>query len=306
MGSTWCAYTSGAIVQPHGRQGVQKVLNVRFHPEGLPQLVCGSNEAPNELLLYNLLSGKAIQLVGHGCEIKAVDFAVRGASIVSCGSNMLKVWDCTTGSCLFTLGSTVNDQAVVGHRQNINAMAVNNWQSCLVATSGGRGDSKILLWNALRGELAADLNSNLRHVIVKKHDLPSIDVMEFCNENLLACGSDDEHGGSATVQLWDIESPQSFINFPANTSFITSIKVNPDCSTLITGAGDGTVGLFDILRVMQLIICLLEQITRLHLFHLATVAHTFVPLALLTVPLCGIQDSCQQMFNKCTWGRLLK
>ncbi|KAG0480908.1 hypothetical protein HPP92_011766 [Vanilla planifolia] len=87
---TWCAYTSGAIVQPHGRQGVQKVLNVRFHPEGLPQLVCGSNEAPNELLLYNLLSGKAIQLVGHGCEIKAVDFAVRGASIVSCGSNMLK------------------------------------------------------------------------------------------------------------------------------------------------------------------------------------------------------------------------
>ncbi|KAG0483375.1 hypothetical protein HPP92_011459 [Vanilla planifolia] len=70
--------------------------------------------------------------------------------------------------------------------------------------------------------------------------------MEFCNENLLACGSDDEHGGSATVQLWDIESPQSFINFPANTSFITSIKVNPDCSTLITGAGDGTVGLFDI------------------------------------------------------------
>ncbi|KAG0480911.1 hypothetical protein HPP92_011769 [Vanilla planifolia] len=102
---TWCAYTSGAIVQPHGRQGVQKVLNVRFHPEGLLQLVCGSNEAPNELLLYNLLSGKAIQLVGHGCEIKAVDFAVRGASIVSCGSNMLKVWDCTTGSCLFTLGS---------------------------------------------------------------------------------------------------------------------------------------------------------------------------------------------------------
>ncbi|KAG0483393.1 hypothetical protein HPP92_011477 [Vanilla planifolia] len=161
-------------------QGVQKVLNVRFHPEGLLQLVCGSNE------------------------IKAVDFAVRGASIVSCGSNMLKV--------------------AVSRR-----------------------------W----------FTGNCKMSKVKNMIFP-LDVMEFCNENLLACGSDDEHGGSATVQLWDIESPQSFINFPANTS----VLVMEQLACLIFA------------RVMQLIICLLEQITRLHLFHLATVVHTFVPLAL--------------------------
>lgn len=241
---TWCAYTSSvAIAQPHGRQGVQKVLDVRFHPEGLPQLVCSSNEAPNELLLYNLLSGRAIQLTGHGCQIQAVEFAVRGASIISCGSNLLKVWDCTTGSCLFTLGSTVNDQAVVGHSQKINTMTVNEWQSCLVVTGGGMGDGKLLLWNALRGELVADLNSNFR---VKNQELPSIDTLEFCNESLLACGSDFDCGGSAVVQLWDIESPQSLQCFTANNSFITSLKVNPQCSTIITGAVDGTVGLFDI------------------------------------------------------------
>ncbi|KAI0511404.1 hypothetical protein KFK09_012034 [Dendrobium nobile] len=241
---TWCAYASSvAIAQPHGRQGVQKVLDVRFHPEGLPQLVCSSNEAPNELLLYNLLSGRAIQLNGHCCQIQAVEFAVRGASIVSCGSNLLKVWDCTTGSCLFTLGSTLNDQAVVGHTQKINTMTVNKWQSCLVVTGGGTGDGKLLLWNALRGELVADLNSNFR---VKNHDLLSIDTMEFCNESLLACGSDFDGGGSAVVQLWDMESPQSLQCFPANNSFITSLKVNPQGSTIITGAVDGTVGLFDI------------------------------------------------------------
>ncbi|URD76699.1 WD domain, G-beta repeat [Musa troglodytarum] len=66
---TWCAYTSSvAIAQPNDRQGIQKVLDVRFHPEGLPQLVCSSNQAPNELLLYNLLSGKAVQLSGHNCQ----------------------------------------------------------------------------------------------------------------------------------------------------------------------------------------------------------------------------------------------
>ncbi|KAG8048058.1 hypothetical protein GUJ93_ZPchr0008g12276 [Zizania palustris] len=158
---TSCAYTSSApSAQPHDRQGVRKVLDVKFHPEGLPQLVSCSNEAPNELLLFNLLSGRATQLRGHNTKIQAIAFAVKGASIVSCGSNLLKVWDCITGSCLYTLGG--DDHNSVGHTQKINAMAVNKWQSCLVVTSGAKGDGKLLLWNALRGELASDLNLNLR------------------------------------------------------------------------------------------------------------------------------------------------
>ncbi|KAG1363490.1 putative Katanin p80 WD40 repeat-containing subunit B1 [Cocos nucifera] len=75
---------------------------------------------------------------------------------------------------------------------------------------------------------------------------PSIDAMEFGSENLLVCGSDCEYGGPAVVQLWDIESPESCLSFPANDSYITSLKTNPACNTIITGAGDGTVGLFDI------------------------------------------------------------
>jgi WD40 repeat protein len=85
-------------------------------------------QAPNELLLFNLLSGRATQLRGHNTKIQATAFAVKGASIVSCGSNLLKVWDCITGSCLYTLGG--DDHNSVGHTQKINAMAVNKWQSC--------------------------------------------------------------------------------------------------------------------------------------------------------------------------------
>ncbi|WOL18719.1 hypothetical protein Cni_G27516 [Canna indica] len=239
---TWCAYTSGAaIAQPIGRQGVRKVLDVRFHPEGLPQLVCSSNQAPNELLLYNLLSGKAVQLSGHNCQVESAEFAARGASIVSCGSNLLKVWDCTTGSCLFNLGSMAGEQPS-GHKEQIIAMTVNRWQSCLVVTSGAKGDGKLLLWNALRGELDADLNLNLR---VREQVHPSIIAMEFSSENMLVCGSDCEYGGPAVVQLWDIESPQSCLSFSANDSYITSLKIDPAGNTIITGAGDGTVGLFD-------------------------------------------------------------
>ncbi|XP_037468228.1 uncharacterized protein LOC119340420 [Triticum dicoccoides] len=240
--ATSCAYTSSApSAQPHDRQGVRKVLDVKFHPEGLPQLVSCSNEAPNELLLFNLLSGRAIQLRGHNTKIQSTSFAVKGASVVSCGSNLLKVWDCITGSCLYTLGG--DDQNSVGHTQKINAMAVNKWQSCLVVTSGAKGDGKLLLWNALRGELASDLNSNLR-----SQDMvyPSIDTMEFCSENLLACGSDCDYGGSAVVQLWDIESPESYLSFSASDSYITSLKINLAGNTIITGSGDGTIGLFDI------------------------------------------------------------
>ncbi|GJN04129.1 hypothetical protein PR202_ga21649 [Eleusine coracana subsp. coracana] len=258
---TSCAYTSNApSAQPHDRQGVRKVLDVKFHPEGLPQLVSSSNEAPNELLLFNLRSGRAIQLRGHNTKIQSIAFAVKGASVVSCASNLLKVWDCITGSCLYTLGG--DDHNLVGHTQKINAMAVNKWQSCLVVTSGAKGDGKLLLWNALRGELASDLNSNLgtteglklsqalcyghfaitqqvwcadcRHgtpaplcclIRLRSQDMvyPSVDTMEFCSENLLACGSDCDYGGSAVVQLWDIESPESYLSFSASDS-VTSVS----------------------------------------------------------------------------------
>ncbi|KAJ4973581.1 hypothetical protein NE237_006755 [Protea cynaroides] len=242
---TWCAYTSSvAVAQPPGGadQGVQKVLDVRFHPDGLGQLVCSSNEAPNELLLYNLHSGTAAELTGHNCQIQAIEYAVDGASVVSCGANILRVWDSRTGECLFTLGPTGRDLASPGHRKKINAMAVNHFQSCLVVTSGGEGDGKLLLWNVLTGESASDLNMNMR---TKVQLFPSIDVMEFCSQNILVCGSDSAYGGPALVQLWDIEASQNCQSFPANDSYITSLKIDPSLNTIITGAGDGTVGLFD-------------------------------------------------------------
>ncbi|KAH9299106.1 hypothetical protein KI387_030788, partial [Taxus chinensis] len=243
---TWSSYTSSvAVAQPLGRmdQSVQKVLDVRFHPHGLPQLVCSSNEAPNELLLYNLVAGRATELAGHNCQIQAVEYAAGGASIVSCGANLVKVWDSTSGACLYTMGPLADDVDSVGHKKKINALTVNRWQSCLVATSGSENDGKLLLWNVLTGELATDINVNMR----QKHSvLPSIDAMEFCNQNLLVCGTDSAYGGPAIVQVWDIEASQGCASFPANDSYITSLKINPMCDTVITGAGDGTVGLFDI------------------------------------------------------------
>ncbi|GLJ47466.1 hypothetical protein SUGI_1001880 [Cryptomeria japonica] len=243
---TWSSYTSSvAVAQPLGRmdQSVQKVLDVRFHPHGLPQLVCSSNEAPNELLLYNLVAGRATELAGHNCQIQAVEYAAGGASIVSCGSNLVKVWDSTSGACLYTMGPLADVADSVGHKKKINALTVNRWQSCLVATSGSQNDGKLLLWNVLTGELATDINVNMRQM---HSALPSIDAMEFCNQNLLVCGTDSAYGGPAMVQVWDIEAAQGCASFPANDSYITSLKINPVCDTIITGAGDGTVGLFDI------------------------------------------------------------
>lgn len=177
--------------------------------------------------------------------------------------------------------------------------------SGLVVTSGGLGDGKLLLWNALTGELTADLNGSLRYCHYfssfvnlifqtgsgqtiyffdsyfpnfgrtksdyafsdcyiplsrsKSKASPSIEAMEFYNQNLLVCGSDSSHGGPAVVQLWDIESPESYLSIPANDSvslffsgsekqhyynlttyhfffqYITSLKTNSDCNTVITG-----------------------------------------------------------------------
>lgn len=241
----WSAYTSSvAVAAPLGTidQGVQKVLDVRFHPNNLPQLVCSSNAAPNELLLYDLLSGKATELVGHNCQIQAVEFAADGGRIVSCGSNLVKIWDSITGACLHTLGPGPWDENACGHRKKINAMAVNQKQSYLVATSGGHGDSQVLLWNINRGELTCDLNGNLRN---QSAGLPCMDALEFCDQSLLICGSDSS-GGPAIVQIWDVQAPESVTSFPANDSYITSLKANPAGTIIASGAGDGSVALFDI------------------------------------------------------------
>ncbi|KAH6555914.1 hypothetical protein KP509_1Z218100 [Ceratopteris richardii] len=111
-----------------------------------------------------------------------------------------------------------------------------------VATSGGNGDSQILLWNVNRGELTCDLNANLRN---QSPGLPCMDALEFCGQNSLICGSDSS-GGPAIVQIWDVQSPDLVSSFPANDSYITSLKANPSGTVVAAGAGDGSVGLFDI------------------------------------------------------------
>ncbi|MQL99241.1 hypothetical protein Taro_031964, partial [Colocasia esculenta] len=65
----------------------------------------------------------------------------------------------------------------------------------------------------------------------KNDAFPCVEAMEFCNQNLLVSGSDSSYGGPAVVQLWDIESSQSYLSIPANDS---------------EGAGDGAVDLYDI------------------------------------------------------------
>ena len=44
-----------------------------------------------------------------------------------------------------------------------------------------------------------------------------MDALEFCNQNLLICGS-DSLGGAAIVQIWDIQAPEIVASFPANDS----------------------------------------------------------------------------------------
>ncbi|CAM6096653.1 unnamed protein product [Calypogeia fissa] len=243
--ASWCAYTSSVALAPLGGvdQGVQKVLDLRLHPGGLPQLVCSCNAAPNELLLYNLMNGRARELPGHNCQIQAVEYALNGERIVSCGTNILKVWDSASGTCLHTMGPVENEGAS-GHKKKISAMAVHQLQSSgLLATSGGEGESEILLWNVRTGELASDLNGEIRQ---RSSYLQSMDALKFCHHNLLICGSDSAGSQPAVVQIWDVDAIKALMTFPASDSYITCLSTDPQGSTIITGAGDSSVGLFDI------------------------------------------------------------
>lgn len=245
--TTWCAYTSSsAVAHPLGGtrmdQGVQKVLDVRFHPGGDPLLVVSCNEPPNELLLYDLENGRGKPLTGLNTQIQAVEFASNGACIVACASNIVKVWDTVSCVCSHTLGPGLEDDTS-GHKKKINAMSVNQFRPYLIATSGGDGDNQILLWNVRSGELATDLNASYRQ---HEANLLSMDALKFSSDRFLICGSDSPGGEPAIMQIWDIDAAVNVSTYPAHDTYITCLDVNLSGSTILTGSGDGSVGLFDV------------------------------------------------------------
>eukprot|EP00271_Cylindrocystis_brebissonii_P015207 TRINITY_DN3743_c0_g2_i2.p1 TRINITY_DN3743_c0_g2~~TRINITY_DN3743_c0_g2_i2.p1 ORF type:complete len:845 (-),score=168.58 TRINITY_DN3743_c0_g2_i2:893-3292(-) len=264
---TWGAYTSNFAATPTAArdQGVQKVLDVRFDPSGEARLVCGCNAGPNELLLYELDTGKVRELPGHGCQIQVVEFADNGALIVSVGGHLLKVWDAATATCMHTLGPDVTPApvratasttpapappeippTVPGHRKKISAVTVNRWQPAMVASSGGHGDLRLLVWDVQKGRLLCDLNAQRRaEGADPKH---SMDAMAFGTESTLVCGSDGFESETSVVQIWDVGNGGQLVrNVPMHQKFITSLHVDSKCSaTVITGSGDGSVGLLDL------------------------------------------------------------
>jgi WD40 repeat protein len=200
------------------------------------------NEPPHELLLYNLENGRGKELIGHNTQIQAVEFALGGDRVISCASNIVKVWESSSGICLYTLGPGSQD-GFPGHKKKISAMTVNELQPCLAATSGGEGDNQLLLWNVSTGELASDLNVTYRQGQV---DLLSMDALKFSNEKYLVCGSDSPGGKPAIVQIWDIDALANLTTFHAHDTFVTCLDTNATGSSVITGSGDGSINLFDV------------------------------------------------------------
>ncbi|GJP43173.1 hypothetical protein CLOM_g2673 [Closterium sp. NIES-68] len=189
-GPSWASYTSHAADAPTTNisdLAVQKVLDARFHPGGLPHLVIGCNEAPNELLLFDLSTGAHRPLQGHACQIQAVEYAMGGDVILSCGGSTLKVWDAKSTALLHSCGNrspafshahasaasaVVHASAAGGtsasgsssgnplipfHRDKICALAVNQQLPHLAATSSGSSDPRIILWDVRSAKPLAHL-----------------------------------------------------------------------------------------------------------------------------------------------------
>jgi WD40 repeat protein len=91
--------------------------------------------------------------------------------------------------------------------------------------------------------MASDLNASYRQ---QEPNLLSMDALKFARDKLLICGSDSPGGKWAIVQIWDIDARVNVSTYPAHDTYITCLDVNNSGSTIITGAGDGTVGLFDV------------------------------------------------------------
>ncbi|HSM80421.1 MAG TPA: serine/threonine-protein kinase [Nodosilinea sp.] len=206
----------------------------------------------------------ALSLPGLGANDLAVSPSGR-AIAAACTDGSVRLWDCTNGTPIQTLGKTLG-RFGPGHRGPVNAVAftqagdaiisggedgqlirwhlddytgqalpVSGWQvsSVLIAPPGdtlavGSGDGRILLWSLAQG--------NARTLVQHQDQVTALAVDS--GGNLLVSGGRDR-----TLRLWSLPSGRLTRTLTAPTAPITALACHPHDGRIVSGdaAGRGQV-----------------------------------------------------------------
>ena len=192
--------------------------SVTFSPDGTT-LAFGSGY-DDKVILWNVATENAATLSGHTDRVRSVAFSADGETIVSGSSDLIYLWEVSTGRNIATLS---------GHRDLINAVAFSP-DGTMVASASD--DYTVKLWEVATGNNTATLygHSGLVRAVVFSPD-----------GTLLASGSNDR-----TVKLWEVATGQNTQTLEGFGERVRSLAFSPDGALLASGSDDGLVKLWDV------------------------------------------------------------
>ncbi|HZW32039.1 MAG TPA: protein kinase, partial [Isosphaeraceae bacterium] len=213
------------------------VRSMAYSPDGRRLASAGNDQT---IKLWDPATGQVIRSLTAGTYIRVVAFHPDGTRLASTGADRaVTLWDAATGQPIRTLA---------GHAQLIYELAFSPDGKTLASLSM---DGTIKLW-----DLAADAPVRT----LQDHRVDSVGGLAFSpdGKTLASAG-----GGEPTIRLWDVATGQLARSLredgpagPDGKTLLTMrqlsaqrhwkpIAFRPDGKILATGAGDGTVQLWD-------------------------------------------------------------
>lgn len=160
------------------------------------------------------------RLAGHKQEVCGLRWNTEDGQLASGGNdNKLCVWDKLNETPLYRLA---------GHNAAVKAIAWSPHQRHLLASGGGTADRTIKFWNTSTGSLTKEVDTG----------------SQVCN--LAWSKNSDEivstHGYSQhQIVVWKYPKMEQVVSLTGHTYRVLYLSMNPDGTTIVTGAGDETL-----------------------------------------------------------------
>lgn len=276
-------WTSSLGINPNFHKALLRKLSVTFTPKVLfteeptssvaitpdgSTIVSGLNNGI--IKLWDIQTGQLLRsLTGHTESVRAVTVTPDGSKVVSGSADKtMKIWDIQTGQLLLSSG---------GHTREVTAVAVTQDGG---KVASGSSDATIRLYDEQTGQFLRKLmGKNVTslavtpdvNTIVSGAEDGNIRIWDISTGKLLHTLPESDYGVNSVVvtpdgrkivsgglrgivHLWDIQTGQLVrtLTRPSGQSMrtlfediIKCVAVTPDGRTIVSGANDGTIKMWD-------------------------------------------------------------